>query len=460
MEITRRKTLELCGGAIVASSVAGCTGVGDVEPTGGSGVYASFFTLAEFTRNVAGDALTVENAVPAGEHGHGWEPPTSLLPEITETDAFVYLDVEGFQPWAEDAAAELAENYDEVRLIDALSGMELLEYDGHHGHDHEIGTVSALDIIDRSTGDVVADAHADHWHGELPAVPLGDHLSLGATFFDRDGDEISVGHTQSFQFDARVDGDETAVLDIESHGDHVHLRGESTGTVTVVFLLVDGDHVEWSSPPISASVVGRDGGDSEYAHDDYHGDDSHDHTHGEYDVKFFSDPVLAQEGVKNIRDGLIELDPDNAERYADNAAAYIDRLDELHRRYAAALADREHEVVVLAGHDSFQYLGARYDFEIHTPVGLSPHDTPSSGEIAETLELVESEGIEYVLWDYFDGPRIADVIVEESDTVQDALMVSPAESLIDEWSQEGYGDYIGQMVEINLPAFERALGAK
>ena len=162
---TRREVLKLCSGTFTAGAIAGCTGMNEDGRSGARSVYASFFTLAEFTRNVGGDVLTVENAVPAGEHGHGWEPPTSLLPEITEADAFIYLDIEGFQPWAEDAAIELAENYEEVTLIDALAGIELLEYDANHHHDHGNGSVSALDIFDRSTGDVVADAHADHWHG-------------------------------------------------------------------------------------------------------------------------------------------------------------------------------------------------------------------------------------------------------------------------------------------------------
>ncbi|GAB3026619.1 hypothetical protein GCM10025298_13490 [Natronobiforma cellulositropha] len=458
---------------MAVGGVAGC-----LEPPGASGaatgpesVFASFFTLADFARNVAGEELAVENAVPPERHGHGWEPRTSLVPDILESDAFVYLDVEGFQPWAETAAREIEREYEgEVALIDALAGIELLEYDGHdHGHTHderiEDADVDELVVIDRADDEAVADAHYGHWHGSLPAVPLGSHVSLGAVFTDSDGVAFSL--EGAYAFDARAEGG-SDVLEIDSHGDHVHLRGVESGTTLVVFELREDGSVVWEAPPLEVAVGEADGadgaggdghghGDGGYGHS--HGDGDHGHSHGEYDAKFFSDPVLAQRGVANIRDGLIDLDPANEAVYEENAARYIERLEDLHERFERALAERDHDVVVLAGHDSFQYLGARYGFEIHTPVGLSPDAQPSSGEIAETVELIDEEGLAYVLWDYFDGDRLAEAIVAES-SAEEALMVSPAESIVESWEEAGYGDYLGQMEEITLPALEKALGAQ
>ncbi len=157
---------------------------------------------------------------------------------------------------------------------------------------------------------------------------------------------------------------------------------------------------------------------------------------------------------------MIDLDPDNATRYEDNAASYIEDLEALHSRFQATLEDRDHDHVVLAGHDSFQYLAERYGFEIHTPVGLSPDDEPSGREIAAAVEFVEEHGLEYVLWDYFDGPDTAETIAAEAEGAVETVMVSPAESVVEEWVEDGHGGYIGQMDEINLPAFERALGAE
>ena len=457
MNYGRRDVLGAAGGCC-SVALAGCLDepAGDGEDAPDDDLYASFFTLAEFTAAVAGGGATVENAVPDGEHGHGWEPPSTLVPEISEADAFVYLDAEGFQHWVDDAVPELEKESD-LALIDALAGIDLLEYDGHdHGHDHddrveELG-VGELALLEGD--ETVAYAHGDHWHDDPLSVPLEDSRSVTVVAETDDGETLEFGETYALAV-RTTDGNDDDALAYEIEGDAIAFEGfEDDFTELVVQVLEDGD-VVWEAPPLETEV-----GEHDHGHGDHdHGDD-HGHSHGEYDAKFFSDPALARRGVENVRDGLIAIDPDDEATYEENAAAYVEELTALHEEYEQRLSDREHDAVVLAGHDSFQYLGERYGFEIRTPVGLSPDAAPSSEEIADTVAFLEERGIEYVLWDYFDGDRLAETIAEEADTVEDTLMVSPAESTIPDWREEGYGDYLGQMREINLPALEKALGAE
>lgn len=457
MEHTRRGLL-FGATAATMGSVAGCLdGLGRRDD---GWAVASFFTLADFTRNVVGDARSVDNAVPSGQHGHEWDPSTSILPSIVESEAFVYLDVEGFQPWVDEAIDEIESDHaDDVVLIDALEGIDLLEYDGH-GHEHEDGRghtrdleIDAIDLIDRDADAVVADAHGNHWHGGPLEIPIDGYRSLGADL-EADGD-ITVELGGEYTLDARIADGAAAVLAVDAHGDHVHISAEEVGTTAIVVQVRYAGSVAWESP---ALAVDAGGGNGDHGSGDDHGHD-HDHSHGEYDAKFFSDPLLAKRGVETIRDGLVEIDPDNAATYEDNAADYLERLDDLHADYERRLAERSQETVVLAGHDSFQYLAARYGFEIYTPYGLSPDDGPSQRELADVVDFVEERGIEYVLWDYFDGEDDAELIAEEAETAIDTVMVSPAESHVDAWAGEGHGEYVGQMREINLPAFEKALGA-
>lgn len=331
---TRRAVLKRGVGAMAAASVAGCLdSVGSGAPTvadgaDGGGATASFFTLYDFARHVGGDALDVENAVPAGQHGHGWEPRSDITLDIVDRDAFVYLGIEGFQRWADDAVAEIERNHGGVAVIDAVAGVELSAYD------------------------------------------------------DRSAD----------------------------HSDHDH----------------------------------SDGGDS--------------HDHGNDDPHFWMDPVRAQGAVETIRDRLIEIDGDNAGTYEDNAEAYLADLADLDERFEAELADRDRDVVVVAGHNSYGYLADRYGFEIHTPQGVSPDTDASPAGIADTVDLVEREGIEYVLYDYFEGDDLARTIVEEAESAVGTAILSSTESITEEWKSEGL-DYVGQMDGINLPSLRKALGA-
>ena len=403
-------------------------------------VYTSFFTLSEFTRNVAGDALSVSNPVPAEQHGHGWEPATNLLPEIAESDGFVYLDADGFQPWAEDVAAEIAANHDDVQLINALDEIDLVAYEGDRHEDEsrdladrEYGSIAEVELVDRRSQQVVAQFHAGHWHGSIPTLGPDTHRTLEPRFTD--GSDTVVA----------LEGADYR-LAVETEADRFTLTGDRVGEASITVELRSDDGRRFATEPIAVSV-------------DERADPGPDPDHGLVDVKFFSDPVLVQQSVRTVRDGLIELDPDNESTYRENAAEYVERLDALHQEFRTELADRSRQRVLLAGHDSFNYLGRRYDFEIETPVGLSPNDEPSTREIAAAVDLVDEHEITHVLWDYFDGDRTAEAIVEEAESATETAMVSAAESYLPEWKDEGYGDYIGQMREINLPAFKAALGA-
>ena len=85
------------GAGLLAGGLAGCMGnAADPGPDGGDGndgeytVVASFFTFYDFADTLAeGTSINVENLVPTGLHGHGWEPDPSIQRRITDADALV-----------------------------------------------------------------------------------------------------------------------------------------------------------------------------------------------------------------------------------------------------------------------------------------------------------------------------------------------------------------------------------
>ncbi|OYR62227.1 ABC transporter substrate-binding protein [Halorubrum ezzemoulense] len=228
-------------------------------------------------------------------------------------------------------------------------------------------------------------------------------------------------------------------------------------TVATVDVLdgLEGDLLEWNhSHGESHDEEGHDEGDH-----DGEGHDEGDHDNGtRYDPHVWTDPVLAAEMVDTIATGLGEADPDNAEAYAANAEAYAADLDAIDDAFRSIAEDAARDVAVLAGHNSFQYLEARYGFRLRSPVGVSPQNEPTQSEIADTIDLVDAEGIDVVLYDRFQSPRLAESIVENSGAAE-AVPVTPAGGTTREWNDAGYG-YLEQMTEINVPAFERAFGAQ
>ncbi|MFC6906514.1 metal ABC transporter substrate-binding protein [Halalkalicoccus tibetensis] len=461
MDLTRRSLLRGGAGALGASALAGC--LSDVEGDGGgegSG-YAAFFAIWDWTQHVGGEEFDFENPVDVGEMGHGWEPGGDLAREIAGTDAFVYLDTPEFA-WAQDVAAQLEADYDDVAVIDGMAGLEgeLLPWDGGDQGDHDHGEdevepvdhefdpatveVAELDVIDRRTGEVTAYLHGDHWHGGVPDVPLDETIPVGAVFEDEEGRVLPLGEDEQFQLDATIAEGAQEIIGIESSGDEVAMAGLEEGRTQVVFeLLSDGEVVfDTSTDGLDAEVV----------------EAAPEEAPEFYDPHVWVDPVLVGEMVDTIAEALAEIDPDNAGTYEENAAAYGEELDAIDGEFERIAEEAERDVAVLAGHDSFQYIEERYGFDLHTPVGASPDETPSSGDIGDTIEFVNENGIEVILYDHFESPNLAETIVENSEA-SEIESVSPAEGTTSEWNDEGWG-WIEQMEEINVPAFAKALGAE
>ncbi|SEV94501.1 metal ABC transporter substrate-binding protein [Natrinema salifodinae] len=206
----------------------------------------------------------------------------------------------------------------------------------------------------------------------------------------------------------------------------------------------------------------------EHDHDDHdHGDedghDDHDHDPSSIDPHVWLDPVLAQDIVDTIATGLADADPDNAETYEDNADAYIEELDALDQTFEELIDAADRRVAVFAGHDSFTYLQERYGFEIHTPTGVSPQEQPSQSAISETIDLIDEEGIDTILYGPFEAPdgaypQLVETILDDSQAT-DAKALTHLSGTLAEWEDEEWG-YRKQMEEINLPALREAVGAQ
>ena len=127
------------------------------------------------------------------------------------------------------------------------------------------------------------------------------------------------------------------------------------------------------------------------------------------DPHIWTSPRNAKVMVENIRDGLIEADPENAEDYRRNAAAYLDDLDTLDAEISALIAGSGVRVV-LVDHPSWAYLARDYGFE---EVAIeSEGKEPSPKRIEHLIRLAEEEGIRVVFASPEHSTRSAGVIAE------------------------------------------------
>ena len=461
MNQTRRAVLKAGGGLTAAGSLAGCLS----NPFDGSGGeatgYANFFALWDWAENVAGDEFSFENPVDTGSMGHGWSPDGDITREIASSELFVYLDTPEFS-WAQDVASELRADYENVHVVDGMRGLEpyLIPFNADpipepdHGREYPEESLRLVewDIIDLRADQRLGYWHTEHWHGGIPDVELDDSVPVGIVLQDNDDYVVPLGDDEEYQVDARIaDGEDESVVEIESHGDHVEFHGRELGTTAAIFEIRRGDELIYDTADEPSSFEVVDSIEGEGA-EDFH------------DPHVWADPVLAQRVVGRIADELADLDPENAETYQANAESYAERLEGVHEQFETVVEEAELDIAIFAAHDSFQYVERRYEFELHTPTGISPDANVSPSDIGDMLELIEQHDIDTVLYDPFESanpgeevPQMVQTIFENSD-VENAEPLTPVEGTTAEWADNGWG-WIEQMEELNLPSLRAALNA-
>jgi len=156
---------------------------------------------------------------------------------------------------------------------------------------------------------------------------------------------------------APYDGPTVDLLGGDQHGDHHH--GE------------DHDHAE------------EDHTKHDHA-EDAHAAHDHGHDHGPVDPHAWLDPGNAAAFLRVIAADLAALDPENAVRYAANAAAAIDRLKALHNRLSERLADA-HVLPIITSHDAYSYFLVRYGMNPRGSLRDSHAAQPSAARLSQII---------------------------------------------------------------------------
>ena len=135
------------------------------------------------------------------------------------------------------------------------------------------------------------------------------------------------------------------------------------------------------------------------------------------DPHFWLDPNLVKVYVQNIRDALIESDPQGKDLYNKNAEEYTARLIELDKWIAEAVKKiPEDKRLLVTNHESFGYYADRYGFKVIGTIipGSSSASSPSAKEISELIEKIKATGAKAIFLETGSDPKIANQIARET----------------------------------------------
>jgi zinc transport system substrate-binding protein len=253
-----------------------------------------------------------------------------------------------------------------------------------------------------------------------------------------------------FEFVKKVGGDKVEVISLIPVGTEPHdfdptvQQVQNAETADMVVLNGAGFEGEQVINMNAKYVVDTSKGLNLTAGTDIHIEGNEHDEQASFDPHIWLDPLLAKQQVEHIRDGLIQIDPRNAEYYIKNANSFLMELDNLDRTIRERLSNCEKKDFI-AFHNAFGYLADRYGLTQHSIQGLSPEAEILPQRLQQIIGLARDMGLDTIYSEELVDARLANVIAQEIPNGK-VLVLSPIEGISKEEQNTGVG-YLDKMNE-------------
>lgn len=133
-------------------------------------------------------------------------------------------------------------------------------------------------------------------------------------------------------------------------------------------------------------------------------------THEELDPHIWTSPANAKVMVENIYEGLVAIDPENEDYYAQNRDAYLRELDALDARIQEKLEGKK-ERNFMVFHPSWGYFAAEYGLTMI--IIETEGKEPSAQDMAKIVDLAKEKQVKVIFVQPQFSTRSAQAVAEE-----------------------------------------------
>ena len=160
--------------------------------------------------------------------------------------------------------------------------------------------------------------------------------------------------------------------------------------------------------------------------------------------------------VEAIRDELIALAPEHQATFTDNAATYIEELNQLHDwigTQTATIPPNQRQLVTT--HDAFQYYANAYGLSVvGTLIGISTEEQPSAQTVQQLVTVIRNLGVPAIFAETTINPQLITTVAQEA-----GVTLADQELYADSIGEPGSeGDSYLHMMAANTRAIVTNLG--
>lgn len=219
-------------------------------------------------------------------------------------------------------------------------------------------------------------------------------------------------------------------------------------------------------------AIGDDGhGHGEGAHDEEHDhtheegteDDHAGHDHEEKSAETSADthhtdphtwvsPKSALIMAENIKNSLVEVDPEHKDGYEQRFEVLKEKLTKLDNDFTSELSKLSKKDIVVS-HQAFGYLCRDYGLTQHAIMGLSPDAEPRAQDIVNLTKTVKEKEVKYIFFEELVSDKLAKTLANEAGV--ETLVLNPVEGLTK--AQADSGENYFTLMEKNLQNLTKAL---
>lgn len=134
--------------------------------------------------------------------------------------------------------------------------------------------------------------------------------------------------------------------------------------------------------------------------------------HGAEDPHSWLSLKNAKVEVKNIKDALVKVDPDNKDYYEKNYNDYVAKLDAMIQKYEGQFTKAAHKNFV-TGHAAFAYLCRDFGLEQNSVEDIFAEGEPNAAQLAKLIEYCKENKITTIFAEEMASPEVSKTLAQE-----------------------------------------------